>query len=173
MGNDISSLITELRRYIQDPKVSLPDELFYFISSVTPMINVDLLIKDCHGRTLLTWRDDRFHGPAWHLPGGIIRFKEKIEDRIYKVAETELGCSVSFAPNPIHVQGMINCERDIRGHFISLLYLCKLESEPNLADKSLALPQHGQWSWHDISPSNLLKVHETYRVFIDETPSLL
>ncbi len=72
------------------------------------MINVDLLIKNKQGQTLLTWRQDRFYGPAWHIPGGIIRFKESIEDRIAKVAETELGCQVRFSAEPVNVRSMIN-----------------------------------------------------------------
>ena len=53
---------------------------------LTPLVNVDLLIKDS-GRTLLTWRDDEFYGPGWHIPGGILGFKERALDRLAKVAE--------------------------------------------------------------------------------------
>lgn len=137
------------------------------------MINVDLLIKDKAGRTLLTWRDDNFYGPAWHIPGGIIRFKELIEDRVVKVAQSELGASVKFSAEPINVRSLINQERDIRGHFISLLYLCELTSEPNPQLMCLGdSPKQGQWAWHKGAPKNLLRVHEPFRKFIDETPPL-
>lgn len=72
-----------IEKQIKDPTVGLPEEVFLFISRITPMINVDLLIKDESGRTLLSWRDD-YTGKGWHVPGGIIRYKEKIDTRIKK-----------------------------------------------------------------------------------------
>jgi colanic acid biosynthesis protein WcaH len=132
------------------------------------MINVDLLVKNKLGQTLLTWRDDKFYGPAWHIPGGIIRFKEKIEDRINKVAENELGCKVKFNTTPLDIREMMNKERDIRGHFISMLYTCEIIGEPEHLKKSIENnPQPGQWSWHDEAPRNLLSVHEPFRKFIN------
>jgi colanic acid biosynthesis protein WcaH len=134
------------------------------------MINVDLLIKNKLGQTLLTWRDDKFHGPAWHIPGGIIRFKEKIEDRINKVAENELGCEVKFCTTPLDIREMMNKDRDIRGHFISMLYSCEIVGNPDNLKRSLDNnPRHGQWAWHEEAPQNLLRVHEPFRKFINVT----
>lgn len=173
MQNELPFLLDRVLEHIPDPKVGLPQEVFYFVSRLTPMINVDLLIKNKLGQSLLTWREDQFYGPGWHIPGGIIRFKESIEDRICKVALTELGCKVRFAPEPINVRSLVNKERDIRGHFISLLYLCELESAPD--QKRIfdgASPKGGQWAWHDGAPENLIKPHEFFRNFIDETAPL-
>lgn len=173
MKSDLKYLFDEALTHIPDPKLGLPQEAFYFISQMTPMINVDLLIKNKKGQTLLTWREDEFYGPAWHIPGGIIRFKEHIETRLNKVAEIELGCSIKFNPEPITVSSLINNTRDIRGHFISLLYLCEVTREPDMAKKCISnQPTQGQWKWHDASPSNLLSVHESFRVYIDDTKPL-
>ena len=173
METDLSTLLDRVSLLVADPKAGLPQQLFYFVSSVTPMVNVDLLIKNKKGQTLLTWRADRFHGPAWHIPGGIIRFKEGIGDRLEKVAHSEIGCGVRFSRSPIDVRGLINTERDVRGHFISLLYLCELQGEPNPTMRaSGAEPSAGQWAWHDTAPNNLIKVHEVFRQFIDDTPPL-
>ena len=60
----------------KNPTKGLSEETFLLISQLTPMVNVELLIQDKNKGTLLTWRHDKFYGPAWHLPGGIIRFKE-------------------------------------------------------------------------------------------------
>ena len=75
---DTKIAIKFLENQIKNPSKGLPQEIFFFISRITPMINVDLLIKDEKGRTLLAWRDDEFY-KGWHIPGGIIRFKEKTE----------------------------------------------------------------------------------------------
>ena len=167
-NKDLSNLLDQILKYIPDSKKGLPQEVFYFVSQLTPMINVDLLVKNKKGQSLLTWRDDQFYGPAWHIPGGIIRFKEKIEDRITKVAENELGCRVKFDAKPLDIREMMNKERDIRGHFISILYLCEIVGEPEESKKSLDNnPQSGQWAWHDLAPHNLISVHEPFRKFIN------
>ncbi|MDD5746082.1 MAG: NUDIX hydrolase, partial [Candidatus Omnitrophica bacterium] len=67
---DIAQAIAVLNEKVTNPSAGLPQELFYYISSITPMINVDLLVKDEKGRTLLAWRDDRYSGRGWHIPGG-------------------------------------------------------------------------------------------------------
>jgi len=167
-NKDLSYLLDEALKHIPNSKAGLPQEAFYFVSQLTPMINVDLLIKDKLGKTLLTWRDDKFYGPAWHIPGGIIRFKEKIEDRINKVAENELGCEVKFCTTPLDIREMMNKDRDIRGHFISMLYSCEIVGNPEILKRSLDNnPQHGQWAWHEEAPQNLLRVHEPFRKFIN------
>ena len=96
-----------LDKQVLNPSAGLPDEVFFYISRMTPLVNVDLLIKDENGRTLLSWRDDLYAGKGWHVPGGIIRFKESLETRVKKVAETEIGTSVDFDPNPIAINQII------------------------------------------------------------------
>ena len=74
MSKSLNKLLLEIEQYIDDPREGLTEEIFYFISKLTPLVNVDLLIKNELNETLLTWRHDKFYGPAWHIPGGIIRF---------------------------------------------------------------------------------------------------
>ena len=146
------------------PTKGLPEEVFLLISQLTPMVNVELLIQDENKGTLLTWRHDEFYGPAWHLPGGIIRFKENVLTRINKVAQSELGSTVSCDANPIEFHEIMNKDRDIRGHFISLLYLCKLtnalQEDMMFKDDN---PVNGHWKWFRNCPDNLLLQHEVYR----------
>ena len=139
----------------------LPQELFLFISTVTPLVNVDLLIKDENNRTLLTWRDDSQYGAGWHVPGGIIRFKERALERVQKVAEIELGCSVIAEPVPMLIVETF-AETRTRGHFISLLYRCRLTTDPKPSLQSGNIPKRGQWRWHDGPPHDLLPVHRFY-----------
>lgn len=145
----------------------LPGAVFRMVSQLTPLINVDLLIRDEAGRTLLTWRADEFYGPGWHVPGGIIRFKETIATRIAKVAESELACEVDFNPQPLSMREVMAPHRDVRGHFISLLYLCTLRTPPAAHLQAAPdTPQNGQWRWHAHCPEPLIRVHEMYRPYI-------
>lgn len=162
---NLQEVIRFLDKKITNPSAGLPEEIFLFISRTTPLINVDLLIKDEKGRTLLSWRDDQYTGKGWHIPGGIIRFKEKIETRIQKVAKTEIGTSVKFDPFPIAIN-QIFVKRNIRGHFISILYKCFLSEKFILKNKGLTKKDAGYLKWHDSCPDNLLKCHNIYRKYI-------
>ena len=156
--------IDEILKVIEDPKKGLPEEVFLFLTQLTPMVNVELLIKDRLKGTLLTWRHDEFYGPDWHLPGGIIRFKELAETRVKKVAEKELDATVSFLNKPLEINEIMNKDRDVRGHFLSLLYECKLTSPLNEANMfDINSPKNGSWRWFQSCPENLIYQHEIYR----------
>ena len=72
----IADAVAVINECLPDSRAGLPDDIFYLVSRLTPMINVDLLIVNERNEKLLTWREDQFYGPGWHIPGGIIRFKE-------------------------------------------------------------------------------------------------
>lgn len=156
-----------LESCIQNPTKGLPEEVFLFASRITPMINVDLLIKNEQNQPLLTWRDDGYYSAGWHVPGGIIRYKEKIVDRVLAVARNELGAKVDFNDVPLAINEVIHDTRKNRGHFISILYRCSLTQQP---DESLrckdSLPHPNEWMWHHACPDNIISVHEMYRKLI-------
>jgi len=162
---NIRKAIEFLDKQISNPSLGLPEEIFLFISRTTPLVNVDLLIKDENKRTLLAWRDDQYCEKGWHVPGGIVRFKEKLETRVLKVAKAEIGAVVKFDPVSIAINQMM-CERNTRGHFISILYKCFLSSKFIPKNKGLSEKDPGYLMWHDSCPENLLKVQEIYRDYI-------
>jgi colanic acid biosynthesis protein WcaH len=162
---NIGAAIEILDRSIENPLLGLPEEIFLFISRITPIINVDLLIKDENKRTLLSWRDDRYAGKGWHLPGGILRFKESLETRVKKVAENEIGINIMFNPAPIAFNQIIN-DSDIRGHFISFLYECYLPSTFIPQNKDISEKDKGFLKWHYACPVDIIKVHEIYKIYI-------
>ena len=161
---NIHQAIEFLDKQVSNPSLGLPEELFLFISRITPMVNVDLLIKDENGRTLLSWRDD-IHGAGWHIPGGIIRFKEKFETRIQKVAKIEIGAPVKFNPIPIAINQII-LNHNTRGHFISFLYKCFLSSKYIPKNTGLTNADQGYLKWHNFCPANLIKEHGIYKKYI-------
>ncbi|OGK10590.1 NUDIX hydrolase [Candidatus Roizmanbacteria bacterium RIFCSPHIGHO2_01_FULL_35_10] len=163
---EIKEVIEILEKYVSDPSKGLPDEVFFYISRTTPLVNVDLLIKDENGRTLLSWRDDEYTGKGWHIPGGIIRFKETLETRIKKVAKLEIGVDVQFNSIPIVINQIIN-KHNTRGHFISILYKCFL-SKNFFKNKKLSENNIGYLMWHDNCPNDLLKSQEIYREYINK-----
>ena len=165
---EIKDLLTKLDAQIPSAKSGLPLDIFYFVSRLTPLVNVDLLVKNERKQALLVWREDQYYR-GWHVAGGIIRFKEKIEDRIRAVAKNEFGATVEFEPQSIAMHEKFAPDRDIRGHFLSLLYRTYLTSEPDekLRCTDPKNPQPHQWLWHEGCPSNLIHQHEVYRKFIE------
>ena len=164
---NINKSIAQIEKLVKDPSYGLPEEIFYLISRITPLINVDLLIKNKNGETLLTWRgEDETTKPGWHIPGGIIRYKEKIADRIHAVAKTELDAKVSFKNNPLAVNEII-LKQTNRGSFISLLYSCQLLEEPD-PDKEFkrGIPNLGEWSWHNKLPKKLIATQKIYKKYL-------
>ncbi len=168
IAGDISAIVGKLRELKINAAVRLPEELFLYISSITPLVNVDLLIKDDSGRVLLTWRDDSYYEPGWHVMGGIIRFKETFKDRVHAVARIELGATVKSDMVPLAMNQVIHPSRSVRGHFVSLLFKCMLTSLPDEARRfKSGSPLPGQWYWHTTPPPNLISVQEIYRPFFD------
>jgi colanic acid biosynthesis protein WcaH len=156
--------ILAIEAMIGDPRQGLPEDVFLFVSRITPLINVDLLIQDDRSRTLLTWRDDDF-GPGWHVPGGIIRYKESAADRIRACAREELGADVSSDSDPLLVAESIRDGRT-RGHHIALLFRCRLLSPPDAARRAAAdPPASGQWRWHDRCPPDLIEAQRRFAPF--------
>ena len=145
----------------------LPEPVFRMVGRLTPVVNVDLLIRNDRRETLLTWRhDDLYLG--WHIPGGVVRFKERMEERVAEVARTELGATVSMRPEPAAINQIITRERDARGHFVSFLFECALTSAP---DEALRYrggpPKNGEWAWHAAYPADMIGSHAVYRRFFD------
>ena len=132
-------------------------DLFLAISQLTPSVNVDLIIKSAdETSTLLTWRDDEYYGPGWHVPGGVIRFKEKMIDRVHKVAITEFNRKLLHVKGPIGFHEMFNTTRDVRGHFVSFVFSVKLNEPPDSKLQVVSDPFHGGWHWFEKCPENLI-----------------
>ena len=149
-------LNTELLDAYDTAPAGLTDEVFTYISTVTPLINVDLLVKNEKGEILLSWREsDKRSG--WHIPGGIIRYKETASNRISEVARIELGCVVNHGDEPIKITEIFVPERR-RGHTISLLYECRVVGGLDLDAFNMGKSENddGYLKWFDKCPKVLV-----------------
>lgn len=166
----LDSLLSRIVRHsVRNPQRGLGEDWFLTISSLTPMVNVDLLLQrsGSTGReTLLTWRDDAFYR-GWHFPGGVVRFQEDLGTRVKRVALTELGQSVTKIEGPLVVRNIVNPSRRLRGHFVSLLFRAELDGEPvhERAAASGNSAEAGQWHWFEFPPTSLIPQHREYERF--------
>jgi colanic acid biosynthesis protein WcaH len=164
--NDCRSHVAAILAAVPDPSAGLPDKVFRLISQLTPLVNVDLLIQDDRRGTLLTWRDDELFGSGWHVPGSIVRYKERLADRIHACARAELGTDVIAEEAPLAFVEGITRQR-ARGHHLSLLFRCRLAG--TLDGRRCATadpPSRGQWRWHRTAPADLLAAQAEYAQFL-------
>jgi ADP-ribose pyrophosphatase YjhB (NUDIX family) len=159
--------IAAIESAIGDPTQGLPRPVFDLISRITAVVNVDLLIRNDRREILLTWRDDELY-LGWHVPGGVVRYKERMETRVAAVARTELGTAVTTQPEPLAISQIILPDRPARGHFVSFLFECTLTGPLDEAMRHRGgAPKRDQWAWHAAYPSDMISSHEIYRRFFD------
>ncbi len=145
------------------PQNGLPDHLFRYLSSISPLINIDLVVYDVNNGIYLSWRDDEYYGPGWHVPGGIIRYKEAVTSRIKVVAKQEIGIESLKNIELISINEIMNPDREIRGHFISLLFLANPNKTiPNVVEKQCTEIHNGTVRLHKTIPSNMISQHIRY-----------
>lgn len=170
----ITEAIHELQCAIADEGVDtrngLPLDLFEFSTTLLPFVNVDLLVQNSKGQILLSWRDDKYYGAGWQIPGGIIRMMETIEERIQKTAQREIGTIVSYDEKPIVVhENIIRQRREglqnqlERAHNIALLYSCTVPEEYTIDNGVKAEADEGFLRWFDKFPDDLLECHQMLR----------
>lgn len=169
--NRLSELILELQKEMQkqniDPTKGLPEELFLFSTTLAPVSNVDLFITNDNGEVLLSWRDDEHYGEGWHIPGGCLRLKETMAERLQKTALKEIGCEITFTEKPILIKELfVNEERKNlknqleRSHNISVLFECFLSKDYNISNCSDFENKSGYLRWFSCVPDNLLQAHK-------------
>ncbi|MBS5571860.1 MAG: NUDIX hydrolase [Clostridiales bacterium] len=169
MDQKIADAIETLRRAQIDSRCGLPEELFYLVSSLTPIPNVDLWITDGENRVLLAWRKDLFYDEGWHIPGGCIRYGETMLERLHKTALKEIGSDVTVDPIPIAVRDVIRPPREglinpyERGHHLAVLYRCFLPENFKIDNKGRKHGEDGYLRFFHKIPKNMLRIHDVYQ----------
>lgn len=161
---NLNLAINSLEPFCTHQENGLPEDIFLMFSRHIPIVNVDLFIIDEKNRILLSWRDDEFCGKGWHIPGGVIKVKETIDECIRRVSLRELGCEVAFDTSPTVVQHIE--EQETRGHFISLIFFCMLPEKYTLISKQYN--EVGYLEWHKKCPKNIINVHKKYIKLINK-----
>ncbi|MCG5510651.1 GDP-mannose mannosyl hydrolase [Ectothiorhodospira lacustris] len=128
----------------------LDAETFRGVVEATPLVSIDLVVRDTEGRILLGRRNNRPAQGYWFVPGGRIRKNETLDAAFARLTQEELGQpSERSAARLMGVYEHLY-EDSVFGtapstHYVVLGYtLCC----PIPAD-SLQLPrkQHGEYRW--------------------------
>ena len=137
------STFLKLSKKVKNPKQGLPQGVFDAISQLVPFPACEIVVFNSKGEMLLTWRQDQWWN-GWHIPGGLMRFKETFQERLNNTAKKELGAGIkSF--KFLFVE---NYYTELRGHSVSCVFLCKLTRPPK------------QGKFFKTMPKDLIKQHK-------------
>lgn len=171
MSEKINLAIEQLQKIMDeegiDPTKGLPKELFHFATALIPCANIDLFITRGN-QLLLTWRDDEFYGQGWHIPGGCLRMRETLDNRIQETARNEIGTEVIYDPNSFFTREVMVTEdrpwlknQLERSHNISMLFDCRLPDGFKVNNTDADEHMAGYIKWFDQVPPDLLEAHKS------------
>jgi len=86
-----------------------------------PLLTVDIIIPTSDGIVLVKRACEPYKG-MWALPGGFVRYGERVEDAAMREAEEETGLKVKLRKL---VGVYSDPSRDPRGHIVSVCFLAE------------------------------------------------
>lgn len=118
----------------------------------TPLVSVDLVIRNPAREVLLGKRVNRPAQGYWFVPGGRIRKNETINQALKRVSEVEVGLDLSAAvPNLLGVYDHIYEDNlfnaaGINTHYVVLAFVIALQQEIEVTPDR----QHSALQWWEI-----------------------
>ena len=147
----------------------LPDETFKSVIQHTPLISIDLIVRNEQGEVLL---GKRVNAPAkgyWFVPGGRVRKNETLDDAFVRLVREELGIELGMTRADAKFLGVFehfydDCVfgDDVSTHYIVLAYILNF----SIVD-ILNFDQH---SCYRFSNKSLIidSVHNNTKIYLDE-----
>ena len=145
---------------------------FQQIVAATPLISIDLIVRNELGQILLGRRLNRPAQGFWFVPGGRVRKDERLNDAFWRLTEEELGVAASRGSARLlgpyeHFYADNFSGEDFSTHYVVLGYEVAWQGQQD----ALPISQHDQYRWFDVS--DLLQdpsVHQhTKDYFLDRT----
>jgi colanic acid biosynthesis protein WcaH len=134
----------------------LDDTTFKTVIASTPLISIDLVVKNTKGEYLLGFRNNRPAQGFWFVPGGRILKDESMDDAFARLCMSELGVSMTrtqanFIGPFEHFYTDCVYGEDVATHYVVLGYEISFDIELG----QLPQEQHNQYRW--FSQSELLR----------------
>lgn len=151
----------------------LSKQAFTQIIANTPLVSIDLVVKNPQGQFLLGWRKNRPAKNFWFVPGGRIQKNERLNDAFIRLTETELGQRITM--NDAQWKGLYEhfyddfvfadeTEEQVSTHYVVLAFEITLDSGGIDFPKA----QHTHYRW--ASASEILadeQVHKHSRWYFE------
>lgn len=129
----------------------LPDETFKSIIQHTPLISIDLIVRNEQGHVLL---GKRVNAPAkgyWFVPGGRVRKNETLDDAFVRLVREELGIESGVTRADAKFLGVYEhfyddnvFDDEVSTHYVVLGYEIIIQSN---IKKILKFDQHQDYKW--------------------------
>tara|TARA_R110000868_G_scaffold265860_4_gene524753 strand:+ start:682 stop:1212 length:531 start_codon:yes stop_codon:yes gene_type:complete len=149
---------------------SLIPEDFYRVVEKTPLVSVDLIIKNKDNEIVLGYRNNNPAFSTYFTPGGVIRKNEKVDDAIKRVLKDEVGIEYDTIVNRITFNGVFNHFYDnnftddkFGTHYVCLSYIIDISNIniENTNNGSSYDNQHSSIGWYSINDlKNNTEVHQ-------------
>ena len=147
--------------------MKLDDDNFLKIIAATPLVSIDLIVKDRNGRILMGRRKNRPAIRAWFVPGGRIRKGENVDSALTRIGKSELGIHLTRKNgrflgvfDHIYETNFANVE-SITTQYVVLAY----EYDRDLDRKKLPIDQHSDWKW--VCESHSGEAHKYSAAYFD------
>ncbi len=144
---------------------------FDLVRQLTPLVSMDLIIRDPADRVLLGYRSNEPAKNVWFVPGGRIRKDETLAAAFARLLQEELGnpqaMAVSLRIADATFKGIyehlypITAETPFTIHYVVLAYELRGQGMPTSAAR-----QHDRWAWFE--PTSLHgneQVHANTRAY--------
>ena len=138
------------------------------IIEATPLVSIDLVIRNPSNKVLLGKRNNRPAMGYWFVPGGRIIKNETINQALKRISEVELGQDLSTkapsllgAYDHIYEDNFLNV-KGINTHYVVLAFVIALQQEIEVKTDE----QHTELKWWEID--KLLQdqtVHQNTKVY--------
>jgi colanic acid biosynthesis protein WcaH len=125
----------------------LNDSDFLRIVDGTPLVSIDLILKNAEGKILLGRRTNRPAQGLWFVPGGRIRKNELVADALLRISRRELGVEIPQAKllgvfDHLYPDNFLGAP-DVSTHYIVL----GMEAAWPVGANVQADDQHDQFKW--------------------------
>jgi colanic acid biosynthesis protein WcaH len=140
--------------------------IFKIVVTHTPLVSIDLIVRDQAGRVLLGFRRNRPARGSWFVPGGRINKGETLDAAFQRLTLVELGLKIareqaSFRGVFEHFYPDYFAGDGVATHYIVLAHDLRINELDRLPEA-----QHSDYRW--FSPDELLvdpQVHDNVKVY--------
>jgi colanic acid biosynthesis protein WcaH len=146
----------------------LPEDTFKTVIVSTPLISIDLVVKNNAGHYLLGYRNNKPAQGYWFVPGGRILKDERKNDAFTRLVKAELGIDMVISEAEFdgvyeHFYDDYVFGDEVSTHYVVLAYQLavdiKLDDLPDV--------QHSQYKWFnkdDMLAANDVHIHSKWYV---------